>query len=282
MLHQLAGPSDFTHGAPTLYFPTEGSHGIQIVNLSNAYYQVLDSNANVLGIVPPGFRGETPLTQLTTRVILSTLNLGSSSANIANQFVYAGNLQQPPPQYKSESLGFVFSNAAGTSQVTIAAALPAGTNSIGAVTESNLDSSVGSTGSSVPSTSFQVAGSDGTDLRTLLTDTDGTSNTHPTKLGAFSPANPVTVNNVSESSATAFGSFTAASTGLATVLVSVSAAATLSLTTLGQTSALNGGTSLSASEWYTFQFPVVAGQAYSFQVSASVTVSLQVVQNTTA
>lgn len=156
------------------------------------------------------------------------------------------------------------------------------TQGIGAVTEASIDDATSATGSAVPAKTIQVGGSDGTDLQTLLTDTDGTTHINPAKLGAWTPANLLTINNVAEAATTAFGSFTPTTTGIAAILVSASATTVLSLTTLGQTSALNGGTGLTAAEWYTFQMPVVSGQSYSFQISAAASISMNVIANTTA
>lgn len=85
----------------------------------------------------------------------------------------------------------------------------------------------------------------------------------------------VLISNAAEAATTAFGAFTATRNATATILAGVSAAATLSLTGLGQTNNLNSG-ALTAGEWYTFQFPLVASQSYSFEVSAACNVALAV------
>lgn len=166
---------------------------------------------------------------------------------------------------------------------TGAVKLAAGTNTIGYVHDTAVEAAIGTTGNAVPTNVLQVGGSDGTDLRTLLTDTDGTLHSIIAKLGALSPVVAFTpIANVAEAAATAFGAFTATQTGMAKALVYVSAAATFSLTGLGVTAALNGGTALSAGVWYGFEFPVINGQSYSFQVSAAANVSLAVLYNSLA
>lgn len=92
-------------------------------------------------------------------------------------------------------------------------------------------------------------------------------------LDALAPSQAVLIANVAEAAATAFGSFTAAITGTARAFAASSAAATLNLTGLGQTNAL---ASLTAATWLATEFQVVAGQDYSFQVSAAANVSLVV------
>jgi len=67
--------------------------------------------------------------------------------------------------------------------IVVEGSLPAGTNTIGAVTEANLDASVGAPGSAVPSKAMAVGGTDGTDLRVIKTDTDGTVEGNITKVG---------------------------------------------------------------------------------------------------
>lgn len=79
-------------------------------------------------------------------------------------------------------------DTSGRALVTVATALPAGTNTIGsvniagtlpafasppAVTEANLDAAAAGAGTAVPAKALQVGGSDGTDLRTIATDTLG-------------------------------------------------------------------------------------------------------------
>ncbi len=92
-------------------------------------------------------------------------------------------------------------------------------------------------------------------------------------LNALAPFQALLVANVAEATATAFGAFTSAITGTARVLVASSVAATLSLTGLGQTNAL---VSLTAATWAVIEFEAVAGQDYSFQVSAAGDVSMVV------
>jgi len=84
-----------------------------------------------------------------------------------------------------------------------------------------------------------------------------------------------------EAANTNFAPFTAPHDGVATLLIAVSTATTVSLVGLGTTAALNGGGSLAAAQWYTFQFPVEAGQSYSLQVGTAATVSCQILVNTT-
>ncbi len=65
------------------------------------------------------------------------------------------------------------SNTIGDVGVTSLPALPAGTNSIGAVTEVELDATIQSPGSAIPSKAIQIAGSDGTNTRAIFTDNNG-------------------------------------------------------------------------------------------------------------
>ena len=140
--------------------------------------------------------------------------------------------------------------------------LAAGTNNIGSVSEASIDASTGTAGTAVPAKTIQVGGTDGTDLRTLATDATG-------KLTLAS--NVVNIADVAESAGTAFGAFTAPYTGTCKVIVGASAAANLSMTASGQTNELGA---LAAATWSSFTFPIIAGAAYSFQVSAAVSVSM--------
>ena len=134
------------------------------------------------------------------------------------------------------------------------------------------DQAQGAPGTAAPAQAVQVAGTDGANLRGLLTTPNGRLNQAVTV---------ATVSAVAETANTNFATFTAPHDGVATLLIAVSTATTVSLVGLGTTAALNSGGSLAAAQWYTFQFPVAAGQSYSLQVGTAATVSCQVVVNTT-
>ena len=67
----------------------------------------------------------------------------------------------------------ILTDSTGKPQVALASALPAGTNSIGAVTEQNLDATIAATGAAAPAKAVLFGGSDGTDLRALAVDSSG-------------------------------------------------------------------------------------------------------------
>jgi hypothetical protein len=64
-------------------------------------------------------------------------------------------------------------NNIGKVDVNSLPSLPAGSNTIGAVTEASLDATIGTPGSAAPSKAQAIGGSDGTNLRTITTDTTG-------------------------------------------------------------------------------------------------------------
>lgn len=75
-------------------------------------------------------------------------------------------------------------------QVAVYTALPAGANTIGAVTEASLDPTTGATAAAAPSRAIQVGGTDGTDLRALLVSTTGRLRTAQTVQGPASTTSP--------------------------------------------------------------------------------------------
>jgi len=179
-------------------------------------------------------------------------------------------------------------DTSGHLNTNVVSALPAGTNTIGAVNaiqsgswtvaDSTLAGASGAPASAAPSQAVQVAGTDGTDLRAIATTSSGQVLVSPV---ASPPATLVLNEKALATSATTAimaAAYTVPANGTLNIAVGIESGATATtflITRNGtQYLAINAGNNLTAGAEYDVSLPVVAGDTVNFETGAATTLAV--------
>jgi hypothetical protein len=132
LLKQLLGPSDFTNGAVTARFPTEGAIAITILNQSNFFYQAWADDSNLVGLINPWQRLVIRLTRREQNITLVPL-ANQPGPSYPQSSIYIGQLPEAPSIDMVNRYEPSIVSATGNKIVELTGSLPGGSNLLGSV-----------------------------------------------------------------------------------------------------------------------------------------------------
>ena len=132
LLKQLLGPSDFTNGAVTARFPTEGAIAITILNQSNFFYQAWADDSNLVGLINPWQRLVIRLTRREQNITLVPL-ANQPGPSYPQSSIYIGQLPEAPSIDMVNRYEPSIVSATGNKIVELTGSLPAGSNLLGSI-----------------------------------------------------------------------------------------------------------------------------------------------------